>query len=860
MRGTAFGLLLVSAGSGAADEPARLERVEIVGSRVPRLDAETALPVQVIRRADIERSGASTVEELLTLVSANFGGFTEALGLGNGDTPGLSGASLRGLGTGETLVLLNGRRLANYAFTSVTGPGVDLHVIPLAAIERVEVLKDGASALYGSDAIGGVINFVTRQDYAGAELGVGYRATEAGGGNRGRATFAAGTGAVAIDGFNVFGVLDLQKTHGLRATDRSFAATSYRPELGLVSVPPSSFPANIRTPGGLVNPAAPGCTADTINLGRACHFDFARTLDLVAPSATSSFLGRGSLRVSPETTAYAEVLAATSRVEYRSSPAPGNPAGQQNTSIRLPATSPYYPSGLGLAGDLSLSYRTAPLGSRVSEVESSNVRVLAGAKSRVAEWDVDGALSYNDSRSKESYLGGYVDAVRLSEAIGSGLVNPFGDSAPEGQALLAGTAIHGKSRSAVGRTYGGDLRGTRELMTLPGGPVGMATGIEARHETLRDEQTALAGDVLGGGPGAPKHGTRNAQAAYVELVAPVGNGIEIQGAARVDHYSDFGTSVSPKVALRWQLAPTVLLRASAGRGFRAPSLPELYTQQTSGSIEFEDVSDPVRCPVTGSPSDCQLAVLAVNGGNPALKPQRSTQFNAGLVVEVAKSWLVSVDVWSIRVHDVIGMLSLDDVLADIPLYDGKNVVRGPVDPAFPALPGPIVRIETLNENLGDWRVDGADLSFSLKPIATPLGLFSFRFDGTYVRRARQNIFVGNTVDLIGAAVPRWQQVLSMNLDRGPWTGTLSHRYRRGYPDRNELPDGSTRQVESFRMLDGHLGYAFTKDVRMTLDVHNLLDRDPPFTNGADSFQVGYNPAYADPLGRTYTLTLRAAWR
>ena len=860
MRSAALTLLVIATFS-SAEEPSRLERVEIVGSRVPRIDAETALPVQVIRRDEIERSGAATVEELLGRISANFGGQTEALGLGNADTPGFSGASLRGLGAGETLVLLNGRRLANYAFTGTSGPGVDLHAIPLAAIDRVEVLKDGASALYGSDAIGGVINFVTRQDYAGAELGLGYRATEAGGGARARATLSAGHGDTAVDGFNLFGVLDVQKAHSLHATDRPYTTTTYRPEVGLENLVPSTFPANIRRPGGrLINPAAPECTPDTVNVGLSCSDNYAKTLDLIAPSLVTTFLGRGTLRVAPETTVYAEILAASSRIEFRSSASPGNPAGMENTAIRLPEDSPYYPEGLGLSGPLSLAYRTAPLGGRVSEVSSSNVRLLAGVQSRVAEWELDAALAANDSRSKETYLGGFVDASRLATAIGTGLVNPFGESAAEGQALLAATEISGKSRSAVGRTWSADLRGTRGLMTLAGGPVGLATGIEARHESLRDEQTALAGDVVGGGPAAPKQGQRNAQAAYLELVAPVARGVEIQAAARLDHYSDFGTSVSPKIALRLQLSPTVLLRASAGRGFRAPSLPELYTQQTSGMVEATDVSDPVRCPVTGLASDCELSFLGVTGGNPKLQPQRSTQLNAGIVVALAKAWQASIDVWSVRVSDIIGMVPVETVLADIPLYDGKNVFRGPADPAYPGLPGPIVRVEVLNENLGDWRVDGADVSASLKPTATPIGLVSLRFDGTYVRRARQEIFVGNTIDLIGALAPKWQQVLSMNLDHGPWRGTLSHRYRKGYEDGRPLPDGSTRRVESFLMWDAQVGYALARDVRLTLDVHNLLDKDPPFTNSGRGFQVGYDPGYADPLGRTWTLSLMAAWR
>jgi iron complex outermembrane receptor protein len=750
LRWLVFALPLVAASVHAQE--ARPQRVEIVGSRVPRVDAETALPVQIIRRDEIERSGATNAEELLERVSANVGGFREAMGLGNADTPGFSGASLRGFGAGETLVLLNGRRLGNYAFTGPGGAGVDLHAIPLAAIDRVEVLKDGASALYGSDAIAGVINFVTRQDYAGAEAALGMRVSEAGGGGRRRATLALGGGKAQADGFNVFGVVDLQHNEGLRAIDRSFAATAYRPELGLDGTSPFAFPANIVFNNAFraaINPTAPACTPNTVNKGRGCWYDTAKTLELASPSRQANVLGRATWRPDGDSDLYAELALAQSRVRFAIAPTTiSRFTTIAGTPALLPASSPYYPTGLGLSGDLELAYRTEPLGPRVSEVNASNARLLAGARSRVAGWEVDGAIALNDSRARAGLVSGYVDGGRVIEAIGSGMVNPFGPSSLEGDALLAAAEVHGTSRRARGRTESADLRAGREVAALPAGPLALVAGAEVRREQLHDAELPIVGRLAGAGTSPPKDGRRQVSAVYAEAVAPLLQGVELQAAARWDHYGDFGGALSPKLALRVQPAKAWLLRASIGRGFRAPSLPELHTQQDRGT-GFVNAPDPIRCPVTGRVSDCDPQAEFVSGGNPALRPQRSTQANVGLVIEPAASWQASVDVWSIRVRDIIGALNPDDVVNDLARYEGRNVIRGPVDPAFADLPGPIIGIRTTNENLGDWRVQGADLSVSLRPVALPLGSVSLRLDGTYVRRARQNIFEGNEVDLIG---------------------------------------------------------------------------------------------------------------
>jgi len=857
-------MLPLAASAAFADDAPPGERVEIVGSRVPRVDAETALPVQVIRRDEIERSGALGAEQLLERISANFGGHPEALGLGDADTPGFSGASLRGLGAAETLVLLNGRRLANYAFTSTTGPGVDLHVIPLAAIERVEVLKDGASALYGSDAIGGVINFVTRNDYAGGEAGLALSRPEAhGGGTRTRATLATGGGD---ERYNIFGVLDLQRASALSAADRAFAASGYRPELSLDGTVRTSWPANFTyvLPDGsrspLINPAAPACTPDTVNKGQACWFDYAKTLQLLPASQQLDAFGRGTLALAPELDAYAELLLSDSRVRFAISPTPASMVtAPPGFPFVLHPDSPYYPGSPGVSGDLTLSYRTLPLGPRSSEVHSRNTRLLVGAKGSVQGWELDGALALNDTVARERYLSGYVGAKELSQALGTGLVNPFGESGPEGNALLAATQLMGPSRTARGRTDTADLRATRDLSRLPGGPLGLAAGAEVRHETLTDVHMDIVADVVGGAPSGPKSGARNAQAAYLELVAPFARGFELQAAARLDRYSDFGTALNPKLALRWQPHRDWIVRASVGRGFRAPSLPELYTQQQQ-SVNQLDVPDPVRCPVTGLDTDCAPEVLLVSGGNPALQPQHSTQANAGIVVEPAAGWLVSLDAWSIRVRDLIGVLDGDEVFNHLERYDGRFVHRGPPDPATPGLPGPITSIDLVNENLGDWHVGGFDLSVSMKPVPTPLGRLSMSLAGTYVARSRQEIFEGNVVSLVGRLAPRWQQVLSATLERGSWSATLANRYRRGYLDDTPLPDGSLHRVASTHVWDGQLAWAATGNLQLTLGVRNLADSTPAATNQAVQFQAGYDPLYADPLGRTWTVGLRATWQ
>jgi iron complex outermembrane receptor protein len=269
------------------------------------------------------------------------------------------------------------------------------------------------------------------------------------------------------------------------------------------------------------------------------------------------------------------------------------------------------------------------------------------------------------------------------------------------------------------------------------------------------------------------------------------------------------------------------------------------------------VPDPVRCPVTQLASDCHPGVDVVTGGNLALYPQRSTQSSMGIVVAPAPGWLASLDVWRIHIDSNIMNLSLNEITSHLALYDGRNVKRGPVDPAFPTLPGPLVRIVNLTENLGDWRVSGVDVSVSTPRATTAVGRISARLDGTYVQYARQNVSDITTVDQLGPVSPRWQHVLAVNLDRERWLGTLLYRYRHGYADVKSLPDGSRGHVAAYQIWDAQAAFTVAQNVKLLIGVQNLFDANPPYSN-VDP-QLGYDPTYADPRGRRLTVGLRASW-
>jgi len=883
-------------GPALAQQPAEDARgpikVEVIGSRIPRPDAESALPVQIITRDDILRSGSTTVSELLGMVSANTLGFNDQLSIGNVVRPGLSSANLRGIGDGSTLVLLNGRRVANYAFDGGT---VDLNSIPLSAIERVEILKDGASAIYGTDAIAGVVNFILRKDFRGFEA-TGYGGwTEHGGADSSQAIVSAGYGELATDRFNIFATLSYQKDDALHALDRPFSRTGYIPSEGVNQLSGASFPANVQVrPGVLVNPAfASGCAppasipvnvAGFLSKAPFCGYDFPSAIDIIPPVERTGVVGRATALLDADTQLFAEANYAYNRFIFRNSPASiFQGVGASSQPVLYPVGGPYYPTEFaaanGITGDLNLRFRTVQLGPQTNATNTTATRIVAGAEGVAWSWSYSTAITYSENRQTDRFVSGYVSQARFLPAFATGLINPFGPSGPEGNALLAGTQIVGDVHDGKGTTLAIDGNASREIYVLPGGPLAIALGGEMRREKLEKMYSAVwtSGDVLGvGGDQQSADGSRTVGALFVEASVPFATGFEAQIAARYDHYGDFGGTTNPKIALRWQPAPTLLLRTSWGTGFRAPTLYDLFTPSSRSVVFGASLQDPLRCPTTGLPTDCPGAFggafPSTSGGNPNLQPEKSEQFNAGLVWEPLAGLSFDVDYWKINRRNVIGTLDQAVVFGNFDRYAATNIVRGPVDPNFPGLPGPIETILLNEQNLGDLRTSGVDISGSWRGPGTPIGTFSVALDGTYVLSWVQQLDGINYTSALGrkgsgiaGPVPRWKHHAALNWQYGLWGATVAQTYQAGYLDANIDRNGAplsvrARTAGSYDQWDLQGRYTGLRNTTIAIGVKNVMDRAPPFSNQPFTRQVGYDPAYADPRGRTYYLRLTVVFK
>ena len=616
----------------------QLERVEITGSAIKRIEGESALPVTTVTRQEIDQMGVVNAAQLVDKLVANSGqGYNQSLALGDAARPGLSAASLRGLGGNSTLILLNGRRMAVYAFD---GGAVNLQQIPFAAIDRVEVLREGASAIYGTDAVGGVINFITRKDYSGVQVYGGYFLPQEEGGEQFQANILAGWGDLAKDRFNVFGVFAYTKQESVAAKDRDFAKTALRRD---ISIDPdvlgyefaqrtssNSFPANISADSGFFSPYAPaftgaapgvrtdpyqgifpsaGCTIpasyDLLSSGSLppagpgqlsqtstrCRYDYASQIDILPENEVLSFLGRGTFQLNADTQIFAEASWAKQTSTFRISQTPASEATtkKQPDGTTLPLLYPeggkYYP-GNGIVpavasrpvtGDLNIYWRALETGPRTNEVETDEYRILLGASGLAWGWDYNVGTYYISSEATETYLAGYLLESKLLPAMYTGVINPFGYNDAAGLAAISATQALGEMRTAKSTAWVIDGVASKEILNLPAGPMALAVGFQYQDQEYTDTPSAILGssDIIGGaGEQFPVTGDRTVFSLFGELSIPIIKNLDAQVAVRWDDYSDFGSNVAPKVGLRWQPTSALLVRGSYGQGFRAPTMPE----------------------------------------------------------------------------------------------------------------------------------------------------------------------------------------------------------------------------------------------------------------------------------------------
>lgn len=852
-------------------QQAPIARVEITGSAIKRIDAETSVPVTVIRADDLKKEGITTIEQVMSNLSVSQAqqGTSQSVGSSTG---GASFADLRGIGANKTLVLLNGRRLANNAYDS-SAP--DLNMIPFAALERVEVLRDGASSLYGSDAVGGVINFITKKNYQGGVATFGEDVPSHGGGRSINANVAFGFGDLDTNGWNISAVIDHQEQYPLTGTDRSY---NTRYAGGLSS---STFPANYYQGGDSVNPAGPGCTTGVHLIpdgGSGCLMTTSSFVDYIPRNVRDSGLIRGTMKLG-EHELGVEYLTSQSVVATTIAPVPygglymnrlrpdgtANPYYPADPSLDPNYTASYMPAGVQ-PGFVHVKWRDMPNGVRQDKNTNRQQRLVVSLQGNIAGWDYDGAVSWNENRVQEQ-LFGYSNGDLISQGVRDGVINPFGDQSAAGTDLLNSASLSGTIQTARGQTTAADFHASRELgdWLNAGRAAALALGAQASHDKFTSAaNTEFAEKVIastGIDPNTFNSGSRNVYAGYAELNVPIIKNLDVTGSVRYDKYSDFGNSTNPKVAFRWQPVQSVLVRGSYSTGFRAPSLYEIHSAQTYTNTAGT-YDDPVNCP-GGTPlpghsraANCSQQFQVLGGGNTALQPEKSKNATFGVMIEPLKGLSVGVDVWAIKLDHQISTLSQDDVFADSVKYasvfhrnpNGELSVDGSQCPN-PATCG---YVDLRNQNLGGIITNGIDLSANYRLHTAGYGNFTFASNSTYVHKyeyqnAEDDVWHKNVGVYSGNnPVFRWQSTNNLVWNKNAYSAGLTARYKSGYVDQDP-----TNHVASYTTFDTYVGWTQPKGLGLTVGVRNLFDKAPPLSYQDNTFQAGYDPRYTDPLGRTF---------
>jgi iron complex outermembrane receptor protein len=914
-----------SAAASAQEAAPPSERIEITGSLIKRIEGETALPVQVLTHEDIQRSAANTVEELLqTVTGAPSMGNLVAANTAGANNAGLSGVSLRGLGTNRTLLLINGRRIAPFGNTTDSA-SVDVNSIPLAAIDRIEILKDGASSIYGSEAIGGVVNFIMRRDFHGIDLSADHGETTEHGGNPTHASVAYGYGDLTQQRFNLSLIGNYEKQDALYGAQRGFANRGFNIPNGNDTTSGNTFPANITwaaVDGAPRNPNAPNCAPSTLDPNfppNRCRFDPAPYVTLVPEAEREGLFATARFAVTSQLEAFAEFSYAHNKQVFQIQPVPisdqfpiaksdplfhdprnptafpyimpgSNPlfaitGGSPLSTIVLHPGSPYYPTpymqGQVGAGnplpDILVRYRSFATGLRNWVDVSEPKRAVLGVKGAVADWDYEASILDSESRVAEKDLGGIPEFSKIMPLLNSGEVNFWGPNTPQiAQALLA-TDFKDYAYKTKTSLRGVNAKASRDLFTLPGGALAVAAGVEFRQERFSFDPNQLMGNGdIGshyGGNNLPVDAQRNVDAAYGELDAPLLKSLEADFSARFDHYGGTGSRTNPKASLRYQPAPQVLLRAAAGEGFRAPSLLETKFP-TVVAVGVNGVSDPVRCPVTGSSTDCSTQFTDQSGGNPRLRSETSKNLTLGLVFEPNKYVSLEVDWFRTLLKDTISQ-GLGDgfILSHLATYNnlvtrGANnlVVKGRVIPNS----GSITSIDETFLNVGGTVVQGIDFDVKGRAPLDRLGLGelgTLKVDWTGTLFSKFDVqnpdgswtgYVGavNPISALGpngngGVIPNFRDVTSLVWDYSSWEGVLIRYHQANYVDLASTLSGSQSIVGVYETYDIQGSYLGFKNLRLSLGIKNMFDRAPPYSNsgGQSSFQSGYDPSYGNPLGR-----------
>ncbi|RPE63018.1 iron complex outermembrane receptor protein [Tibeticola sediminis] len=879
-----------------------LQRVEITGSSIKRIAAEGALPVMVMKAEDIKATGATSVADLIQKISTVQGGSVESGAVG-GESHGFTGISLHNIGETRTLVLLNGKRMAQFGGQTLTGfgAGFDVNALPISAIERVEILTDGASALYGADAIAGVVNFITKHDVTEGDVTIGF-SNPKGGAREKRVSASKGFGSKEKDGFNVFMSFGHDERTQLNATARDFAKTGniqfdYEGQRYQTQKYSSrNIPANVVNAGRLVSPyylkngtCPPGSFLVTDT--QFCGYDYIAALEIYPERKRDSFMV-SAVKPIGDHELYADVLLSRTQQISRIAPVPGE--------VGIPTGSALYNeylTPLGMTGKATARYRFTDLGKRTNDDKADFQHLVVGSRGTLAGWDYDASLLHSQSDVKGN-ISGYPGSLAVDRLVKSGLLNPFvgpGQQTAAAQAAIDGVNYRGYWDGGTAKLTALNLNGSRPVGKLDGGPIMLGAGVNFNREEFASKPSPFAQGILSDpvkgtrcDPAAgdcdqrfgdaaakpPYSASRNSKGVFGELQLPVSKKLEFGLAARYDNYSDFGDATTAKASFRWTPMPNLLVRGSLGTGFHAPTVPQVKgALQSYGVTGGTYICTPELLAIANSlgaqcqPGKGQYDVYA--GGNPEIKPEKSRQATIGIRFEPNNQLSLGADLWHVAIRDAFGQLP------EAAFFTNPNQYRSLFSTATdPGTGNKYLAIVQANGNLGKSYTTGIDFDIVGKA-KTGWGDLNSQLTLTYMLRDEAQIEKGGKYytglgrfdDDLGTVTFRYKGRWANTLKTGNFAHTLAINFQSGYTDGTTTVDvldamGNVVDSKDLRIkvpayvtFDWQTTWTFDKKWSVTGGVLNLTDRKPPLSISDIGYNRGqprgYDDRYYDPRGRTF---------
>lgn len=819
----------------APDQNKTLEKIAITGSYIKRVSEEGPAAVVVISKEEIQRSGQNSVGDVMRNMAITGGATRETSG---SNQAGVSTTAIRGFGSGDILVLLNSQRLPKVG----GGNTVDLNMIPISAIERVEILKDGASALYGSDALGGVINFITKKDYNGASIMARYSLPEEKGGNR---FDMMATGGYAREKFSVMGVFQYRNNGEIFDRDRYFSRVQDVKNQGSTTGSPGSW-----VDGTTINAgsAADPCPPEKVGVSGHCMFDYSLYSTNLPSIEQYSAMVTARYNFTEKTKFSLNTIYNKRNVDYIFAPGADRITNVSNAQATALGITPAAPN-------VTIIYRTVEeLGTRNAENVADSYIAQPVFEFSLGKWDFELSGSYGLSQTKNTNVSGYAnrDGMKaLMTATPTPLWNPFAAPGAKGNLnsvrwqpwQTIDTSQTSARLVATSQIWeGGDIVG----------PIAAAVGVSADRQDYIERTDFLTetGGVFGGGAGSRGEGDRNFQSAFTEFSYFATDQIEAGIAMRYDKFSDFGDTFNPKMSLSWNPNDKFLFKASVGTGFRAPNLNSLYGGQSTGFSTFVDRK---ACNL-GVAGTCRAQQwLVESGGNRNLKEETSIFYNLGMAVQPKKNWNIEFNTFYAVIDDRVG-ISLRD-LTRVEELLGAAGVEAKYGIRINRLPNN--RIDSIENarvlNLSTDKTGGFDFTvrheMDITPFGKPMKLRS-SFDHQHIIYSRFQSFE----ELPGEANRSlgWRNVITSGIAVGKQRYTLIARtYPSGDKSLNEsqvnvVGYGSTYLYTEY---DFDFAYLNLAGGDVTAGIRNVFNSKRPLDDTVGTPANSLNTAVFDPIGR-----------